>query len=103
MNINKITIIGTIIAIILIITVPTVYKVIKNHNDNLLHAVEEKIIQAAKKCYYEEKCKEKKITLKNLYDLEYLDKISNPISKEYYNENSYVIFNNNKFKFVVQE
>lgn len=100
MNTNKITIIFSVIAIFLIISIPTIYKVVKNHNNDLYKASENKIIEAAKKCYYEEICLDEKILLKDLYNLEYLDKISNPITKEYYNENSYVLRNNNTFEFI---
>lgn len=103
MNTNKITVIGTIIVIILLISIPTIYKVVKNYQNNLYVVVEQKIINSAKKCYYEEKCKENKITLKELYELKYLDKVSNPITKEYYNEESYVKIDDNKFEFIVKE
>lgn len=103
MNTNKITIIGSIIIILLIILIPTGYKVINNYYDNLTKVAEEKIISAAKKCYYEEKCSSNKITLEELYNLGYLEKISNPISKEYYNESSYVLIENNKTNFNVIE
>lgn len=103
MNTNKITIIGSIIAILLIILIPTVYKVIKIHHNNLYQVVEEKVINSAKKCFYEEKCLNEKIYLKELYELSYLEKVSNPITKEYYNEESYVEKNNNVFKFIVVE
>ena len=93
--------ISSIIIIILIIAIPTTYKVIKNHNQNLYKVVEDKIVEKAKKCYYDKKCLEDKITLKELYKNKYLDKVSDPISKEYYNENSYVEIKNNKYKFVV--
>lgn len=100
MNTNKVTIIGSIIVILLIILIPTTYKVIKNHNDNLYQVVEEKIIGAAKSCFYDEKCLDERILLKDLYELNYLDKVSNPITKEYYNINSYILRKNNNFKFI---
>ena len=99
MTTNKITIIGSVIAILLIISIPTIYKVMKNHNDNLYQVVEEKIISAAKKCYYEEKCNDEKIYLKDLYELEYLDKVSNPITKEYYSDDVYVLRKDDNFTF----
>ena len=98
---KKLTITGVII-IFLLITIPTTYKVINNHYNHLTQVVESKIIEAAKKCYYEEICKDDKITLKELYKLDYLEPVSNPISKEYYNEESYVEINDNKFKFIVK-
>ena len=103
MNTNKITIIGSVLAIVLIICIPTIYKVLKNHNDTLYRVVEDKIIGAAKKCYYEEQCLTKKIYLKDLYALEYLEEIIDPITKEYYNIDSYVIRENINFAFVVIE
>jgi len=103
MNINKITIIGSVIAIVLIITVPTIYKVIKTHNDTLYQVVEDKIIEAAKKCYYEDQCINEKIYLKDLYKLEYLEALSDPITKEYYNVESYVLREELNFVFVVVE
>ena len=103
MNTNKITIIASIIIIILIISIPTTYKVIKNHNNHLYQVVEEKIINDAKECYYAKKCSEEKITLSELYEKTSLEKVINPVTKEYYNENSYVEIKNNKFKFVVVE
>ena len=99
MNTNKMTIIFSIITIFLIIGIPTTYKVIKNHQNNLIKSVESKIIDAAKKCYFEDKCQYNKIYLKDLYDLNYLDELSNPITKEYYNKDSYVEISDNKFKF----
>lgn len=103
MNTNKITVIFSTIIIILIISIPTIYKVIKNHNNSLYQVVEDKIIEAAEKCYYEEKCLTDTILLKDLYELKYLEKINNPITKEYYNEESYVKRENNKFSFIAKE
>lgn len=99
MNTNKITIIYSILVVVLIIGIPTTYKVIKNHQNNLIKTAESKIVEAAKKCYFEEKCPNNIIYLKELYNLEYLDKISNPITKEYYNEESYIEIKDMNFIF----
>ena len=64
MNTNKIILIGSVIVIMCIISVPTIYKVIKNHENNLYQVTEKKIISAAKECYYYEKCQNEKIYLK---------------------------------------
>ena len=103
MNTNKIIVICSLIVILLIVSVPTGYKVIKNHHESLYKVVEEKIIDASKKCYYEENCLDEEITLKKLYDLGYIEKVSNPVTKEYYNENSFVLKKNNKFEFIEKE
>ena len=100
MNISKLSIISCIVAIMLIVSIPTVYKVIKNHQKHLVQASESKVIDAAKKCYYEEKCTNDVITLQELFDLNYLtENVSNPISKEVYNMESYVKVEDNNFSF----
>ncbi len=99
MNTNKVVILGSIITIILLISIPTVYKVIKNHNDHLYKATYDKILNSAKNCFYDQNCPEEIITLKTLYEKNYLKPVSNPITKEYYNENSYVKRVNTTFQF----
>ena len=101
MNTNKINIMASIVIITLLITIPTIYKVIKSHNNKLYQVVEKKAVEAAKKCYYEEKCLDTKIYLKDLYELDYLDKLSNPITKEYYNEDSYILKEENNYSFII--
>ncbi len=103
MNTNKITIISSVIIIILILAIPTTYKVIKIHNQNLYKVVEDKIIEKAKECYYDKKCVNEKITLEELYEYKYLDIVSDPITKEEYNKLSYVEKKDDKYKFVVVE
>ena len=90
----------TIIALVLIISIPTAYTVYKNHNDKLYEVVYNEIEYAAKKCYYDGICKDEKTKLKYLYDNKYLEKQSDPITKEYYSEDSYVLKDNKTFKFV---
>lgn len=103
MNTNKITVIGSIIVIILIITIPTIYKVVSMHHDNLYRVVEDKIIEKAKKCRNDGICLNDKITLKELYENKYIEKMSDPVTKEYYNENSYITVDNEQYKFVSVE
>jgi len=91
MNKNKIVIYTTVIAIIFIIGCPTIYKVVKNHNDKLYKITEKRIIEAAKKCWNEEKCTPNETTLKELYDFKYLEKQANPVTKKYYNDLSKII------------
>ena len=103
MNTNKMTVLLSVTIIFLIISIPTVYKVVKNHKNNLYKVTEAKIIGAAKKCYYDELCQEKNIYLKDLYAYNYLEKMSDPITKEYYNENSFVERKQRNFEFQAVE
>ena len=100
MNRSKFVINVTIIGIVLIIAIPTVYKIVKEHHDRLMMVTTKRIEEAAKDCKLSGVCKTNKITLKELYDNKYLKKESNPVTKEYYNEKSYVKVNKNKYKFI---
>ena len=100
MNRTKWIIYITIFAILLIIIIPTTYTILKRHNDRLIAVSHKRIEEAARDCYLEEKCMEDKIMLKQLYEQKYLEKESNPITKEYYNENSYVKREGNKYIFM---
>lgn len=91
MNKDRVVIYTTIIAIILIIGCPTIYKVVKNHNQKLYTITEKRIIEAAKKCWNEDECSGDTITLKDLYNNKYLKKQSDPVTKKYYSEDSKII------------
>lgn len=95
---NKIIFYLTLIAILLIIALPTTYKVIKKHQDRLLKITIKQIEETAKDCYYNSSCIENEITLKELYEKTDLPRMSNPITKMVYSESSYVSVNDN-FKF----
>ena len=87
---NKLFVTITLIIILTLLTSITTYKVITKHNEKLLLVENKYIIEQAKKCFSEKKCNEDNITLKKLYSLNYLEKQVNPVTKEYYNELSYV-------------
>ncbi len=99
---NKIIVTCSVIIILLLVLVPSVYKVYKNHEDNLIKVTEQRIIEAAIKCKKESICTEESITLEMLYENNYLEKESDPVTKEYYNELSYVVEEDNDYKFVVK-
>ncbi len=82
---NKKAIILTIFVIIGMIVLPTIYKIYKEHNDNLIKVVEKEFLYQAKKCYNAQICKNEIVTLKELYDNNYIkDKLTNPLTKKYY-------------------
>ncbi len=94
---NKKAIILTVFVIMGMIILPTIYKVYKMHNDNLIRVVENEFIYQAKICYKANVCKNNVITLKELYDNGYIkDKLVNPLNKEYYGEESNVNIDNLK-------
>lgn len=100
MNTNKIVIYVTIISIVLIIGIPSIYKVIKSNQDKVKMVTYKYVIETAERCYYENVCKENIITLKDLYSYHYIkEDIVDPISKVIYSEDSYVEIDSKESKF----
>lgn len=98
---NKKVIFLTLFIILGMIAVPTIYKIYKNHNDNLVRVVEQEFLFQAKKCFYEDNCS-KKIYLSDLYKKKYLeDKLFNPINKKYYRDDSYINLDTNEIKLIL--
>lgn len=92
MNINKLILSISVIACLIIIGVPTINKVVKNSNEKKIAVSEKYITEQAEKCYFDEKCDKDMITLKELYEKGYIkEKQLNPVTKEYYSEDDYVI------------
>ena len=91
-------IIYIITGLIIILMVMGAYKAEKKHQDKLRLVVNEKIKEAAKECYFKKEC-EAKITLKDLYDKGYLEKLFDPVTKENMDENICLEYLNDKVKF----
>lgn len=98
---NKKIILATFVFIVLLLVCGTSYKVVKKHQERLILVTEKRILEKAKLCFLENKCTGESTTLKNLYDLSYLEKEANPVTKEYYNENSYIKKEENNYTFIV--
>jgi len=97
---NKRVIILTLFVILGMIIVPTVYKIYKRHNDNLIKVVENEFMYQAKTCFNENKCSNI-VYLKDLYSFNYLkEKLTNPINKKYYSEDSFVNLEKNELKLI---
>lgn len=100
-KVNKKIILGTIFIIITIIGGTTTYKVIKKHHSNMLLVSSKYIEEKARDCYNDKKCLTNEITLEMLYSNNYLVKQVNPITKEYYNEKSYVLKEDSNYTFKI--
>ena len=99
---NKKWLYTTTLLLILILAIPSTYKVIHRHNERMLKTVTKKIEETAKNCYYNNSCVEEKITLSEIYEKTGLPTMSNPMTKKVYNEKSYVDVKNN-FQFIEVE
>lgn len=93
----------TIVVTCLIIIIASLVKIRNNQNEKLIYAMESKIKYYAKRCYLEEKCSGD-ITLKDLYEKEYLsDNIVNPVTKEIIDENTLIKFQDNQIILNIDE
>ena len=96
---NKTWIIGTILIILIFFGSYILYKVVANYKGNLLLVTEKRIIEAARNCVREDVCENNKITLKELYDNNYLIEEYNPLTKEIYDGSSYILLEDNTYTF----
>ena len=99
---SKIPIILTIIVLAFVV-VSVIIKVDDTHKSKQYSYTLSLIIEAAKKCQKDNKCVDSKITLKELYDNDYLEKMANPKTKKYFNENSYVLMDESDPKLEIVE
>ena len=100
---NKVFVTVTIIFITVLIIGVTTYKVLNEHNAKLTKVEEKYIIEAAKKCLNEKECSGTTVTLQTLYDLSYLSYLdfqADPVTKEYYNPDSFVKYEDATYTFV---
>ncbi len=67
-------------------------RITDEHERKLIYAMESKVEYYAKRCYLEGICKDE-ITLEVLYQNEYLDEVSHPVTKE-------IIDHNLKIKYI---
>ena len=100
MKLNKFFISLSVVLIFGFIIGMTAYKVISEHNKKVLIVEAKYIISQAKKCYYDDVCTDDKITLQELYNHNYLERQVNGVTKEYYNNESYIIKKGNDFEFI---
>ena len=94
-------IISTIIIIIFLIGGMTAYKVSQKHQANMLLVSKKYIEEKARDCYNDKKCLSNEITLEMLYNNGYMARQANPVTKEYYNEKSYVLKEEENYTFKI--
>ena len=95
----KTNIINTILIIIIAILflIPAVIYLMNSHYDSMYLVIEKKVVEAANNCYNVKKCENKNITLQELIDKNYLEKIYDPKTKELINLSSYIDIDSNSF------
>ena len=96
---TKLNIILIVVAIALFI-IPALAFIIGNHYRNLDLVIEKYVVEKANDCFNEGNCTNNVITLQELIDKKYIDKLYNPKTKELINLNSYIDIETNEFKIV---
>ena len=98
MKLNNKTCVILTVAILFFSFAPyIIYSVINRYHNNLYLVSEKRIVEAAKKRVDMDICINGKITLKQLYENNLLEVESNPITKEIYNDESYIKVENNEY------
>ncbi len=84
------------LVILAVVIGSTTIEVITRHNAKLLKVAEKTIVEAASKCYIEEKCTGDTTSLDELIKKDYLEPQVHPISKEYIDTNLVIVCRNYK-------
>jgi hypothetical protein len=88
----------TFLGIIIFLLACACYKTLSDHHKKEYLVVYNAIKEAAKECYLKDDCKDK-ITLKTLYDKNYIKKQIDPVTKEDMDENICLEYKNKEVKF----
>lgn len=94
----KLILVTLLLCVALIVGV-TIYKVQKEHLDLQVLVVTKKIEEAAMQCTWDDVCTESLITLGDLISYGYLSDEVNPVTKLYYNHESYVLVSSDGYTF----
>ncbi len=92
MNKTLVVSLMSFIGIIIIIVICTIVQINSDKQEEIYNKTIKTITQASIECVKEKKCKNKKITLKELYNNKYLEKQINPKTKKEFNKNSYILY-----------
>ena len=86
-----------VIVLLSLLIVPAILYKINKHNSDMWLVIDKRVMEAAEKCYIEGNC-ESNITLNDLIEKGYIEKIYNPLTKELIDGNSLIDIENNNFK-----
>lgn len=87
-----------ILGLLLVLLIIAAIKALNNHHEKEYLVINNRILESAKKCYLSKDC-EGEITLKDLYDKDYLDTQFDPVSKEEMDEKKCITFKNDEAIF----
>ncbi len=85
----------TVLASLVIIGLPTILKITKNHEERMYLVATKKIIESAETCFYNDECLQDEITIGELKQKGYLLDVINPQTKTYFEDDLVLIWENN--------
>lgn len=88
------------IIVLLLLIIPSFIYVSTEHNKAMWNVINKKVVESAILCKEKKECTTNNITLEELINKKYIDKIYNPVNKELINSSSYVDMNTLEFKVV---
>ena len=87
-----------VLGVLVVLLVLAGFKALENHHEKEYQVLHNRILEAAKDCYLKKECQEE-ITIKDLYDKNYLKKQVDPVTKEFIDETTCIKFENNEAKY----
>lgn len=101
MSKNKFVLLLTVIAIILIVALPTIFKIYQRHEARMYEVASRKILEKAEECYRDQICQNKTMTIEELKKTGYLKTdVVNPRTKTYFDLNLVMQEENFKVTFI---
>ncbi|MCI8575722.1 MAG: hypothetical protein HFI09_04555 [Bacilli bacterium] len=89
----------TVLATILIIGLPTILKITKNHEERMYLVATKKILESAEACFYDDVCQDSMISLGDLKQKGYLDDVIDPQTKTYFEDDLMLVYENYRVSF----
>ena len=86
------------LVVFFILLIAGAIKTLNNHHDKEYLVINNKILESAKNCYKDNAC-EGEVTIKDLYEKNYLDKLIDPLTKEDYDDSICIKYENKKALF----
>lgn len=99
MNNWKTTFWLTVLASLLIIGLPTILRITKNHEERLYLVATKKIFESAEACFYDDVCQTDVMSLGELKQKGYIEDVINPQTKTYFDDNLLLVWEDNHVQF----
>ena len=87
-----------VLGVLVVLLILAGFKTLDDHHEKEYQVIHYRILEAAKECFLKGDC-EGEITVKDLYDKDYLKKQIDPVTKEDFDATKCIKFEKNEAKF----